>query len=661
MMEMKIHPKSDVIARGNYGEDVEVRTMEVRAAEGGDLTVEGYAAVFETETDLGYFREKISRGAFDDVMNDDVRLLLNHDGAPLARTTNGTLELSTDDTGLHYRAVLSDTQAGRDLYKMIQRGDITQSSFAFTIREQSWSEDKAVRSVDKVGSLLDVSPVTYPAYPQASVMARSNYAAQASAPKPDEAAPEAAPAAAEAAAPDVREAGKTEISESRNLPQNSNPENMTIRQLQDERARAFAEFEGLVSKADNEGRSFTDAEQQRYDFLRTEVARLDDKIQRQKDLDAMSARANGWGAEPSRAEAREVSKVSNKFSMGRAFAQAVAGRPLEGAEAEFQQEARAEASAYGVSLAGDISIPEKVLRHAKHFRAGSADNFQAGSGDGSGFVPTNVPGFIEGLYAPSVLEQAGATIIPGATTNLKFPRTSVKPVPSTGTNTGAAVKNEYDGVDEGLAFQASGMELDELNMSPKQAGFYTDHSKLLLLQGGDGVANFITQELYRGMMNRMDQAALETFAAATINEVSSGDTALNAALVNAMISRVMGQHADHENGTFILSPNAWNLAQSEVLVSAVSALYNGNSINGRRAIATANLADGLLADAATTGGQILFGNFTQGTILAYFGGIDIEFDRSTLSTKAAVRVVMHRYFDFAIRQAGAICKANALT
>ena len=102
--------KQDEILQRQYGDNVELRTMEVRAeGESDEMRIVGYAAVFNQETDLGYFREMITPGAFDDVMNDDVRLLLNHDGAPLARTTNGTLSLSVDDEGLRYEGVLSDT------------------------------------------------------------------------------------------------------------------------------------------------------------------------------------------------------------------------------------------------------------------------------------------------------------------------------------------------------------------------------------------------------------------------------------------------------------------------------------------------------------------------------------------------------------------------
>ena len=101
-----------------------------------------------------------------------MRLLINHDGVTLARTSNNTLELSEDENGLYYRAQLSDTQEGRDLYTMIKRGDISQRSLAFTIKEESNDAD-GVRVIEKVRQLIDVSPVTYPAYSEASVTARS--------------------------------------------------------------------------------------------------------------------------------------------------------------------------------------------------------------------------------------------------------------------------------------------------------------------------------------------------------------------------------------------------------------------------------------------------------------------------------------------------------
>lgn len=150
---------------------VQYRNAEMRAAD-DDMIVEGYAAVFDSVTDLGAFKERIAPGAFSDVLDNDVRFLVNHDGMPLARTSNGTMTLQEDQHGLRYKAHLSDTQAGRDVYTMIKRGDLSQSSFAFTIKEESVDEE-GVRVIEKVASLLDTSVVTYPAYLDSSVYARA--------------------------------------------------------------------------------------------------------------------------------------------------------------------------------------------------------------------------------------------------------------------------------------------------------------------------------------------------------------------------------------------------------------------------------------------------------------------------------------------------------
>lgn len=166
---------------------VEMRTAET---EGESPKVFGYAAKFNTRSqNLGsadyQFYEILLPGAFDGVLKDDVRALFNHESsAILARSKNGTgsLEIGVDAIGLWYRFEAPDTQVGRDLVTSLQRGDIDQSSFSFTVDKdgQAWSETKDgdgptvfVRTISKVSGLYDVSPVTYPAYLDASVALRS--------------------------------------------------------------------------------------------------------------------------------------------------------------------------------------------------------------------------------------------------------------------------------------------------------------------------------------------------------------------------------------------------------------------------------------------------------------------------------------------------------
>jgi len=138
----------------------------VSAASNGP-TVSGYAAVFNQVTDLGKMYERIEPGAFDGADMSDVRLLINHEGLPLARTASGTMALLIDERGLRYVATLDTTEQAHALASAARRGDVSQSSFAFTINRQRFEEHngKPLRIIEQVGTVLDVSPVTYPAYP----------------------------------------------------------------------------------------------------------------------------------------------------------------------------------------------------------------------------------------------------------------------------------------------------------------------------------------------------------------------------------------------------------------------------------------------------------------------------------------------------------------
>jgi hypothetical protein len=154
----------------------EVRTIDVQDLElrmdGDNPTVVGYGAVFNSmSNDLGGFREYIAPEAFEGRLEDDVRFLVNHDAnLVLARTTNNTLRLSVDEKGLRYEADMPNTSTARDLMELLKNGTISQSSFAFTVEDDSWEikDGMNIRTINKVSRLYDVSSVTYPAYNAAS-------------------------------------------------------------------------------------------------------------------------------------------------------------------------------------------------------------------------------------------------------------------------------------------------------------------------------------------------------------------------------------------------------------------------------------------------------------------------------------------------------------
>jgi uncharacterized protein len=149
--------------------------FEVRQQPTGSAVITGHAAVFNRYSrNLGGFMEQIDPAAFDKTLSDDpdVRALINHDPTHLlGRTRSGTLRLSKDNIGLHYEVDVPDRSDARDLLVSMERGDITQSSFAFFMVDDEWGQTDSEFPLRTVTSASlhngDVSPVTYPAYEDA--------------------------------------------------------------------------------------------------------------------------------------------------------------------------------------------------------------------------------------------------------------------------------------------------------------------------------------------------------------------------------------------------------------------------------------------------------------------------------------------------------------
>jgi HK97 family phage prohead protease len=157
-----------------------VQPVELRES-GDGVTLVGYASTFNQPYDMGWYRETVHPDAFKRSLGQkpDVRLLINHGGLPLARTTSGTLSLDTDASGLRVSAQLdaSDPDVAAILPKM-RRGDLNQMSFGFRLMGDDgdeWSKDMTQRTLRTLDiNDGDVSVVTYPANPNARVGVRSD-------------------------------------------------------------------------------------------------------------------------------------------------------------------------------------------------------------------------------------------------------------------------------------------------------------------------------------------------------------------------------------------------------------------------------------------------------------------------------------------------------
>lgn len=186
-MEAADKESRSMIERRSFYEDesadLPLLRVESRAAESGEESrwIVGYAAKFGVNSlDLGDFVERLDPGAFGIVSERrgrkkplETRALWNHDANfPLARYP-GTLRMEVDEIGLRYEFRVPDTTYGRDLASNIEAGIVKGSSFSFQIAPggESWSveDGRSIRTITRVDSLIDVGPVTFPAYPDADV------------------------------------------------------------------------------------------------------------------------------------------------------------------------------------------------------------------------------------------------------------------------------------------------------------------------------------------------------------------------------------------------------------------------------------------------------------------------------------------------------------
>ena len=641
--------QQDHVVRNLYGADVEVRAIEVRAEE--NMTITGYASVYGDEYDLGYFTERVAPGAFEGRLDDDVRLLINHEGMPLARTTNGTLELTTDGRGLFYRAQLADTQEGRDLYKLIQRGDITQSSFAFTIDDDEWTADRKLRTIKLVGRLYDVSPVTYPASPTTTVQARAMAAGMLS----DEAEQRAEQVQVTVQVtvtempeePHMEETPMEEPAEMDSLNLNTFERikpfaDMKLNDLKALRASKIAQLKALAESADLMQRGLSDAEETTVDTINSEVAELDTKIERAEKLEAQVMRAAFSAATP-QPEVMEQSKIQQRYSISKLVREAMTGR-LTGLEAEMSQEAAADLKNAGVGVRGLAQIPGFILRNT------------------STIGGTNVPGqsntnVLEALVPTPILEQAGANVLRGLAGNINLPSL----------NDGTDIINETASATGAAAIAAR-------QLTPQRVALRIDITNELLAAMNQSIDATVQRQFARASASQVDEMFLtKVIAAAASTFVKRNETAvatvagLTSQVASGLIGALGNANALTNSTAFITSHGLLATARYTPTVSGGAIpIMQDNAIFGYNAFGTSLAAAGLITDAsydiysevyannATTTAisneadlvPIVIANM-ENCYVAYWGGgaADLVIDPYTLAATGITRLILNMYAD----------------
>ena len=410
-------------------------------------------------------------------------------------------------------------------------------------------------------------------------------------------------------------------------------------ELQALREQKRAELAAL--SAQNDAGENVDAT--RADALTDEITALDARIERAIARENI-VKANA-GAVIDKGERQEKSAMLKRFDIAAAISDVIAGRQLSGVAGELRMEAERELKAAGQD-AGHISIPSSFVTG----RAGGADDFQAGSGDGSGFVETIVPKFIAGLTAPYLMETLGATMLPGLVGNLKIPRESVK-----------ATATEEGEVD---ANAASGLELDEYTMSPNRYSSKTAFSKQLLAQGALAVENIIGAALRRGMERKLNtdfftgggtNAISGLFTLAGVNDPVTSNSANHDDTVRAMIAAILEDHGLNDRVKWVLSPSTWNYFNGTANIAGVQALMQDMKVNGYEYYASP-----YLADASTGVGRAIVGDFSN-ILFGQWGGLDFLVDPYTSAGTAKINIHLNQWVDMIAQNPEAFAKCDNIT
>lgn len=645
-MESKSVDKQVNEIRNLYGDEVEIRAVEVRAGEEESLTIEGYAALYNERTNLGYFEEVISPGAFEGREQDDVRLLINHTGNPLARTINGSLELTADSRGLYYRANLIDTQEGRDLYKMIKRGDISQSSFAFTIEKDNWDENRSLRTIERVGTLYDVSPVTYPAYSATSVSARS-YAMKKEKPQAVEPPPPT----------------ETKEKKSNNFTPKSKSYTMNFK-TSIEAARYISQLEeqlrNLNDLAQSEERALTSDELEK-------TEEIHDKLERSEKMrDSLSkneARLKRLAADASAVSSgdKELKQVAKRYSFGKALQEAAYGQ-VTGLEAEMSQEARNEDGAKGLGLRGNFSIPSSMLELRNVY---GNDSSQTGVNTGVTTTATEVTELVGALRANSLLDRLGATRLQGFSGNVKMPS-----LPTDAAETPA----------EGAAVNGNTGAMGAQTLSPQRLAQQMIVTKEALNQATGNMGAVIAADFGRSIAVAQDAIAFKSITGAAgtggtgeyvkATETGTNDLAATAALdVRDLWAAITANGAETDT-KFCTHPTIAAHLMGLPNVSSVDSLVMNGQIFGYDmltggSIPTIDLSAINASVVLDNGAAVALGaNFAAVYFLYYgqwsdmfactWGGLDILLDPYTGGSAGNVKIVVDNYFDAKVRRAGSI-------
>lgn len=521
---------------------LERRSFDIEFRSEDSRLVEGYASVFNSRSkDLGGFTEIIDPSAFEGVIEkSDVLALLNHDQdrGVLARSRKGvgSLTLNIDERGLYYSFEAPHTALGNELIEGLKRGDISTSSFAFTVSGEKWTKEEDgsyLRTITQIDKLFDVSPVYNEAYEDTTVALRSLDAVRAE----------------EAAS--LRDVEPTE--EEKEEVEDEEPKDEVVETEEPK------EEEDKEENADTDSTPPTENEDEESD---EEGEKEEDETEEEE-------------SDETRNYTQHNNKKMGKFSLIKTINDIVNNRSMSEEAQVVLTAGTEEMRKAGLSYSGQIQLPVSEMREAPAAIVAGQETY------GAEVVATEKLNILEPLRNRMVLAQAGATYLTGLVGNVSIPT-------YTGSNVGW--KGELVDAEDGKG------TFDSIEFSPKRLTAYIDVSKQFLAQDSVGAEEMLYRDIVNAIADKLEATILGAGKgdANTPEGIFNGAAAMTVDFANIVeMEKALEEAKLFGDYKFIASPAAKAKLKTTTISGSKSdlrMLMEGNEVNGYEVLTTGNCA-----------------------------------------------------------------------
>jgi len=603
--------------------------FEVRN-ENDNTVIEGYAARFDDETVIGgQFAERVARGAFEGADMSNTVALFNHDwNMPLARVGKG-LELSVDEVGLRYRFELGEQSYAKDLAENIRMGNVSTSSFGFTVSDDEWErrDGMNLRTINSVGTLFDVSPTTQGAYPTTEVAIRSMEAALEEMPVVAEEVVEepVAEVVEEVVAEEVAEEVVEEERAYEEAPKEDEEDEES--EESDEEEKAEERTEEVVADEVTEDAPAVEEEEVTEIILNSEPEARNNNPIMENTINTPAV-VQGLGDSEARA--------AKDFNFGKFMSEAAKGN-LTGLEAEMISEGKNEMRNAGLNVAGGFNIPTAVLR-SMGVAAGTA--FGGGVGkDDQGIVKN---------YAPNdIAAQLGIRNMAGLSGDVAL---------QVQANLVAASKNVTEGATQAEALPS----FAEKTLSPKRIAAHVGVTQQMLAQSSDDMAAFIQMDIRRALDKQFNDMIIDIVDDAVAAGNSTAYTAGSTSPLH-LEEDLLGNDVNLENIVGLCDAKAFRTSRTLSLDAGSGLLYAGSPADRRSVLGYNTVVSSQVGGSGndTSAGDMFFFDKSQ-VVTAQWGGLNLIVDPYTLAADGVVRMIANEYRDVQSLQAGGFARMTGL-